>query len=139
MKTDFNYHSVPQNFLHCLNKECKLSAECLRYQVALRIDPKRVSVPVLSPVYISNEKECSHYMPDRLERFALGITHLLDELPHNEAIAIKEQLVNHFNRSTYYRCLRKERLISPEEQAFIRRIFESRGITKEPVFDEYVE
>ena len=31
MSPDFNYSEVPATFLHCLNKQCKHSAKCMRY------------------------------------------------------------------------------------------------------------
>ena len=43
------------------------------------------------------------------------------------------------NRTTYYRCYRKERLLKPKEQEYIRQLFLKRGIKEEPVYDEYVE
>ena len=33
MSPDFNYSEVPATFLHCLNKQCKHSAKCMRYLV----------------------------------------------------------------------------------------------------------
>ena len=60
-------------------------------------------------------------MADKKKRFALGITHLLDNVPHKEALGIKRELMAELNRTTYYRCYRKERLLKPKEQEYIRQ------------------
>lgn len=78
-------------------------------------------------------------MADEKKRFALGITHLLDNVPHKEALNIKRELMAALKRTTYYRCCRKERLLKPQEQEYIRQLFLEKGIKEEPVYDEYVE
>ena len=100
MSPDFNYSEVPATFLHCLNKQCKHSAK----------------------------ESCPYFMADKKKRFALGITHLLDNVPHKEALGIKRELMAELNRTTYYRCYRKERLLKPKEQEYIRQLFLKRGI-----------
>ena len=72
-------------------------------------------------------------------QYTSGITHLLDSIPYSDAIVIKQQMLEYFGRNSYYRFLRKERLISPSEQKHIRQLFRKRGIEDEPVYDEYLE
>lgn len=140
MKSDFEYSLVPYNFLHCLNGECLHAADCLRHQVSLRIPSDREAVTIVNPARITPASEgCPYFMPDRLQRFAFGITHLLDSIPHGDAVVIKQQMIAHFKTHTYYRFLRKERLINPAGQEYIRQLFLKRGLTDEPVYDEYVE
>lgn len=129
----------PYNFLYCINAQCPQAARCLRYQQISRLTPRSHSLDVLNPMRITTENgECTHFLVDEQKRFALGITHLLDNVPHSEAVIIKNMLITYFNRATYYRCRRRERLITPAEQTYIRDLFVSRGITDEPLFDEYV-
>ena len=70
---------------------------------------------------------------------ALGITHLLDHVPYSDAVSIKRQMLAHFKQATYYRCRRKERMLDPSEQEYIRKLFVSKGIKELPVYDEYIE
>ncbi len=140
MEKDFDYNTVPKTYLHCLNADCPHTAECLRYQVARHITPETVSISVLNPTHVTGkEKICPYFQPDRLSHFALGITHLLDKLPHTEALRLKEEIYNYFHRNMYYRVFNKERLIHPKEQEFIRQLFLRNGIKEEPAFDEYVD
>ncbi|WP_455586672.1 DUF6078 family protein [Bacteroides sp.] len=141
MKTNFDYHSVPYNFVHCINKQCLHAADCLRHQVALRIPSECEIVCIINPAYATSagKDSCKFFKADKLMRFASGITHLLDSVPHSDAIVIKQQMLEYFGRNSYYRFLRKERLVNPSEQKYIRQLFHKRGITNEPVYDEYVE
>lgn len=140
MKPNFDYSLAPHNFIHCLNAQCPQAGECLRHQVFLRIPSECEYIRIVNPAHITPAGEsCPYFMPDQLRQFALGITHLLDNVPHSDAIIIKQRMLNHFKAHMYYRFCRKERLINPDGQAYIRQLFLDRGITDEPVYDEYVE
>ena len=112
MSPDFNYSEVPATFLHCLNKQCKHSAKCMRYLVTAYVPDNYPVISTVNPNYFSS---------------------------HKEALGIKRELMAELNRTTYYRCYRKERLLKPKEQEYIRQLFLKRGIKEEPVYDEYVE
>lgn len=141
MKANFDYNSVPYNFTHCLNKQCSHSTDCLRHQIALRIPPERDTINIVNPAYAAsgNEENCPFFKPDQLLRYASGIMHLLDKIPHSDAVIIKQQMIEHFGRNAYYRFRRKEQLINPSDQKYIRQLFHKNGITAEPVYDEYIE
>jgi hypothetical protein len=139
MKENFNYKDVPANYMHCLNSQCPRSADCLRFQVALRVDRDTTSFAVVNPAYVASRQECPFFQLDRLTRFASGMKHLFDNVPYAKAIEVRDTLCSHFERNTYYRIRNKSRLITPEEQAIIRQIFRDAGIQEEPVFDEYLE
>ena len=140
MKEDFEYSQVPKRYLHCFNAQCPRSANCLRFQVTFCAGRDIISFPTLNPAYIAGrEDECLFFRPNRISRFALGITHLYDNLPHAKAVEIKKILFDHFRRSMYSRIFTKKRLLSPKEQDFIRQVFIQKNIQEEPLFDEYFE
>jgi len=140
MLQDFDYNTVPITFVHCMHSQCPNADNCLRYQVVLHVTPERGHIPVVNPARISgNGENCPEFFSDRKSNFALGITHLLDNIPHFIALEIKNEIFAYFKRNTYYRILHKERLITPAEQKFITRLFRSKGINEQPKFDKYVE
>ena len=140
MIPDFDYNTVPYNYLHCVQAQCPHAANCLHHQVTLHITPDPKTLSIINPAYVAGkEKDCPFFQPDRFSQFACGITHLLDNIPHVEALEIKEALYKYFKRNMYYRIRSKERLIKPEEQEFIRQLFRNKEIQIEPVFDEYIE
>lgn len=138
MKSEFNYQSVPHNFAHCFNGQCARAGECLRYFVGERIPADCNYVTAVNPNKVAlEEKSCPFFKEKRLVRMAIGMSHLYDNLTYRDAIAVKRPIYSHFGRSTYYRMRNSERLITPEEQAFIKKAFQACGITSEPVFDAY--
>ena len=139
MKENFDYNEVPQNYLHCLNASCRYSADCLRFKIGTLVNNKVASFAIVNPAYIAEQEECLYFQPDSLIRYAFGITHLYDNLPHTLYPKIKKQIYNHFGHSYYYRIRKKILPIKPEDQDFIRKLFIKAGIDAEPVFDEYRE
>ena len=140
MKPDFNYTSVPHNYIHCFNNNCTHATECLRHQVALHVPDTVGIIHTVSPVYkIPDTTECRYFKKDELKLFASGMDHLFDKIPYNDAVIIQKQIQGCFEKSTYYRCKRKERLITPKEQELIRQVFLDHGIKEEPQYDEYIK
>lgn len=140
MKPDFDYSSVPGNIVYCLNNQCPRAGECLRHQVSQHILAKGRTITIVTPGHIETaDKGCPFFISDKKVRFGRGMTHMLDKLPHNDAVAIKQQMLRYFGRTLYYRLWRKERLFSLEQQDYIRQLFRNKGITEEPMYDEYVE
>lgn len=141
MKSDFHYTDFPASYLRCFNKQCERRDTCLRYQLALRMPKEYVGVFAISPFYLENldDGECPHFQLDQPQPFALGITHLFDDIPLKKAEAIKSQMISYFGSSTYYRWKQKRRLVKPKEQAYIKNLFLAQGITDDPLYDDYQE
>lgn len=140
MDKDFNYDLLPHGFAHCLNNSCKRAGECLRCRAAQHIPAERKTVTIVNPTQTNQEGEdCSFFKSDQLQQFARGMTNLLAYIPHNDAVAIKQEMLTYFGRTHFYRLWRKERLFTPEQQEYVRQLFLQRGLQEAPVFDEYVE
>lgn len=140
MEPESKYESVPQGFAYCLNEQCKHSTKCLRYLVSKQLTPKQQIFSIVNPACTTPQADsCPFFKADQMDRYALGITYLLDNLPHNKAIDIKRAMKANFSKGTLYRIQKKERLITPEEQNIIRMIFIRHGIHTDPLFDQYVE
>ena len=140
MKQELDYSTVPLTFLHCIHTQCPRANNCLRHNIMQYLAPDRIGIQIVNPVIIPEDaKDCSLFFADRKAQFALGITHLLDNVPHAKAKNIKIEMMSYLRRSTYYRIVKKERLITPGEQNFIRQLFLRYEVKEEPRFDTYVE
>lgn len=139
MKPEFNYQLIPHGFAHCLNKECKRGNECLRYQASLHIPTEVRTFTVVNSLFVATAEECPYFKADTPVLFAKGMTHLLARIPHNDAIEIKREMLKTFGRTLYYRFWRKEHLFNPKQQEYICQLFQERGLTDPPVFDEFIE
>ena len=128
MKPDFDYSEVPYAFAHCFNTKCPRAAKCLRYLVTSYIPLQLTVVCVVNPALTASQEvePCSFFIPDRMKRYASGITHLLDKIPHAEALVIKREIYNFLGRiaSKTMNVL----LLLPSRSTFVRfsLIMESR-------------
>ena len=50
---------------------------------------------------------------------------------------MRNQLVGHFGKTTYYRFYRQEQGLFPKAQAYIRQVFKQYGIAEEPKFERF--
>lgn len=140
MDPKFDYQLIPYKFAHCLNKECKQAHECLRYQATLHIPAEMTSFIIVNPSHTSpNNGNCRFFKMDKLQPFARGIKHLFDNIPHKDAVIIKQQMLEHFGKTLFYRFWRKEYLVSPAQQEYIQKLFLERNITEPLAFDEYIK
>lgn len=138
--TEFDYNSVPKGFAHCLNGQCPQGSNCLRRKIALHVPDTCQFIKIVNPAYTPPaDGQCPFYKSGKPLRFARGMTHMYDTLPHNAAVDIKQTLLCYFGRSGYYRLFRKESLFDLQDQAYIRQLFLKHGITSEPAYDDFVE
>ena len=88
MKPDFDYSEVPYAFAHCFNTKCPRAAKCLRYLVTSYIPLQLTVVCVVNPALTASQEvePCSFFIPDRMKRYASGITHLLDKIPNADSL-----------------------------------------------------
>lgn len=135
-----DYDSVPKDFLYCIHDNCPRRGNCLRYQVTLDVSRELSHYTTINPKFIAgNEKECEFFKPNETIRFALGMNHLLDDIPYAVALVMRKDIYALMGRSMYYRILNKERLLHPVEQEQIADIFRKHGIESQPVFDKYID
>ncbi|MDL2222785.1 DUF6078 family protein [Bacteroidales bacterium OttesenSCG-928-M11] len=140
MKKSINYKEVPQNYVHCLNTACKRANDCLRFMVGQAVPDDVTLFTTINPSAINAlGGECQYFEPIKLIRYALGITHLYDNMSHAKYVQVKNAIHKYFGHARYYRIYNKLYYITPEQQDFIRDLFRKEGVEEEPVFDEYVE
>lgn len=75
---------------------------------------------------------------DNPQLMAQGMTNIYDEVSTSVASAIKQDLMNHFDKGLYYRMKNGEKNITPEQQTYIAEIFEKHGATNPPVYDRMI-
>ncbi len=140
MKDTIDYSPVPAGYIHCFNHACPLGGNCLRHLAALHVPKTRSYVMTVNPAaYPKDAARCPHFRSSEKIRFAWGMTATFDRIPYKTAVLLKEKIRSLYTKTTYYRILRKERSISPAEQAGIAGIFRQNGIDATPVYDSYTE
>lgn len=137
---NFNYNSVPFNYLHCLNPACSRSANCLRHLAAQHVPAEVARIMAVNPTnYPSEAERCIYFRSTEKQRYAWGISALFDNIPYKKAIYLKREIHDLYPRTTYYRILHQERGLSPTEQERITGLFTQIGIGEAPAFDRYTE
>ena len=140
MDPNFDYASVPERFAHCLNAGCARAGQCLRQLVVAHVPADRPTFTVINNApHRPDGEDCPYFKPDQPLRYAKGMTHLLDNLPHKKAEEIAYHLHHYYGHAQYYRARRGTVLITPADQAYIKRLFSQYDIAEEPVFDSYVD
>lgn len=140
MKDEFNYELVPYNYAHCLNSQCQKKGECLRYIAAQHCPKECITMNILNPAYLlSDSGSCTHFHSAKKVRVAWGIKDLFDSVPYKQVYGLKNRMLGHFGRNKYYRFYRKEQFLTPEEQEYIRHLFQQQGVVGEPAFESYSE
>ena len=140
MTNKIDYQNVPYDFAHCLNDRCTQADNCLRHLAATNSTSIRKFFPIVNPAcYPKEGDDCPFFKTQIKKQIALGITKLLDNVPHKMALHLRRKMVAHFGKTLYYRFLRKENELLPEHQNFIKQLFKQNGINEEPVFNSYRE
>ena len=140
---------IPKQYTYCFAGKdlCPKAGTCLRAIAAqlLSDSPEKVSLKILSvvnPVYVarlSPPGTCMFYRDNEPVRFAKGMTRLFDNLPLKQAHAVRLHVMRCFSCESYfYHSRNGKRLIPPDEQKSILRVFSSANVKFVPEFDEYV-
>ena len=132
-----DYAMVPTGFVHCFNGNCKNANRCLRHQIIRFIPDTLWAVSVVNPARTSPTGKGAAFMADTPVQYAVGMDHLLDQIPYLEAKRIKQRLLMTYGKNRFYQFKRKERTFSPEDQQYIRQVFRAYGVEDEPVFDAW--
>lgn len=141
------YQDLPHNYLHCLagNEACPRKDTCLRAIAARMLEESGAASPVeihaLNPNIARNagEEGCPFYRDSAPVRLARGMTRLFDNVPAGKVDTLRSKVIGCFSsRSIYFFSRKGERLITPEEQQAIARVFQKYVPGVEPKYDAYV-
>lgn len=138
---------IPPGYAHCFvgMDNCPKAGSCLR-AIAARLlteskEPQPATIVTVNALHLAQlpaRTVCPLYRSNEPLRYAKGMTHLFDELPLKQAVVVRPRIVNCFSCESYFYLSRKgERLISPEEQQKIVKVFRKAGPEFIPKFDDY--
>ncbi len=141
-----NHSEMPKNFARCSAGEaCPLSGRCLRSLVWRTPSDADLQTPAFVMVNLkcaalnALSEQCSSFSPIVKLRFAKGMQHLFDGVPHQNYAAVKNAVKACFSSErNYYYARSGAQLIAPEQQERIAKVFAALGIAR-PEFDAYEE
>lgn len=139
MLENFDYTLVPGQFAHCFHGNCQRAGECLRYQITTFLSGDLCRVMTVNPLYTPADEGCSYFKSCIPLVYVEGMSRMFADLPYEKANVIKQKMLAHFGKTYFYRLKRKERCFTPEDQMFVKRIFQNVGIEEQPKYDAYIE
>lgn len=138
-KNNLNWKNVPEGWALCFNSECPLHESCLRWQAGKRA-PQEVTVArCITPRALTGDW-CVHFASMEPQTYAYGFSTIYQRVLKNDFTPLRKQMTEHLQgKRYYYEYLRGERPLSPEQQQWIRRLFERYGYGDSVVFDRLQE
>lgn len=136
----FDFNIVPDWWAVCQNADCPQSADCLRFVVRQNM-PLTVTVwPCVMPG-IPNDDACSYFIKNEKVRLARGFKSMYAHvISRDDIYTMRRELTEYFgSKGTYYRYKDGEKILSPEQQQWILRLFGQHGYTEGLEFDEYID
>ena len=118
-----DYAMVPTGFVHCFNENCKNANRCLRHQIVRFIPDTLWAVSIVNPARTSPTGKCAAFMADTPVQYAVGMDHLLDQIPYLEAKRIKQRLLMTYGKNKFYQFKRKERIFRPKTSIISNKFF----------------
>ena len=95
------YETMPEHFMLCFNDECELADECLHRLAARSGQHKDELVTAVNPARCSG-KSCRHFMPNKVVMMAYGMVDSFHEVKADHIASLRNTLINHFGRGSYY-------------------------------------
>lgn len=130
-----------RGYLVCYNDHCPLHQQCLRYDVGQYKPAKELSIRVVNPCYEhAGDGQCPLYRPNEVQRMPVGMKKFFYlDMPVRIARRVRNRLIDHNCRSTYYQYHNGKRPITPDLLAFIKQVCREEGWTQPLVFDGETE
>lgn len=135
---EFDYNKVPQGYVHCINRDCPLANECLRFLAAENAPEDVLQYAVLNPKAIKTAgSDCPFHRDSTPKRFGRGMNNMLQQVPSGRLKVLRAQLIALFGRTLFYEMKKGDKLVSPENQAKICEAFQSMAPGVNVEFDSY--
>ena len=126
------------NITMCFLEGCPRADKCVRHLAYEMLGDQKACGTTVLPSSLK-DGQCDLFYEATVRRYAKGAQHMFDEVRMKHYGTIKEKVKRILGgRTSYYRCLRGEKLITEEQQQRIADLFNSYGYDADKLYDEYV-
>ena len=135
-----SFKEIPEWWAVCQNGACKMAETCLRH-LAYRSLPAEVTEWTCVLPIVMKDDTCVYYQKPERVRMARGFGNLYDLVrDRHTRHLVRLQLTEYLgSKGTYYRYQHGERLLTPEQQAWIQELVKTYSNGKEMDFGSYIE
>ena len=120
------YETMPEHYVLCFNDECPLANDCLHRLAARSGHQKDEVVMAVNPARCKG-KTCRYYKQNRMAEMAYGMVDSFHEVKADHISSLRNTLIQHFGRGSYYLRRNGLRPITPDEQQYIRQVLRQYG------------
>lgn len=120
------YETMPEHYLLCFNDECELAESCLHRLAARSGRQKDDVVTVVNPTRYCG-KNCRYYKGNKTVTMAYGMKDSFHDVKADHIASLRNTLISHFGRGSYYLRRNGLRGITPGEQQYIASVFRNYG------------
>ena len=128
------------NITMCFLEGCPRADKCVKHLAYKMFGDQKTYGKTVMPSSLKADGQCDQFEEPIAKRYAKGAQHIFDEVRMKHFAEIKARVVRILGgRTSYYRCMRGEKLITEEQQAQIANLFKSYGYDSGNLYDEYIE
>lgn len=139
LSEEFDFSTVPAWYVLCTNGECPLRQECLRFLAGSCAPEGLESALCVMPKALKGDR-CRWFDRRQVVVMAIGFSHLYDPVLKQDYTAMRKSITRYLHGSKmYYEYKRGDRLLTPEQQQWIRQLVKSYGYDWEVPFDGFME
>ena len=120
------YETMPEHYLLCFSDDCELADSCLHRLAERSGRQNDIIVSAVNPRQ-STGKACVYYQENKVVTVAYGMIHSFHEVKADDIAPLRNTLIKHFGRGSYYLRRNGLRVITPKEQQYIANVFRTFG------------
>ena len=127
---------LPKDYIFCFLSECPFSKDCARFFAGQHTGDCELGTVVL-PAAMKGGK-CKWFQRLRIIHGAWGFNKLFDEVKAKDAHYLRKTIKDYLGgNGTYYLYQHGNKLLTPEQQEWIKSLFRRYGYNDELEFDGY--
>ena len=140
MNTEELIRNLGGNITMCFLEGCPRADKCVKHLAYKMFGDQKTHGNTVMPSSLKADGQCDQFDEAIPKRYAKGAQHMFDEVRMKHYGQLKARVMGILGgRTSYYRCMRGEKLISEEQQAIIANLFKSYGYSSSNLYDEYIE
>ena len=136
IKKKFTKEDIPFGYALCMRNDCKVCEHCLRHMAYNDVGKDEKKLMIVNPLLVEPSEQCEHFRTDEPATYARGFVKMKQEMLPRQYDEFMVRLIGRFGRTGYYERRRGERLCSPKEIEFIRKVLQEMKLP-ELEFDGY--
>ncbi len=136
--TTFDFSNVPASFLMCFLGDCPRRSDCLHFLAGEHLAEDADWGPAVYHTMKRGEEGCRFFKTSEPKLMAWGFNTIFEDVKAKHETKLRDKIKIYLGgHGTYYRYHRGEKMLTPEQQAWIIKLFQKAGYETNLKFDHY--